>query len=164
MESATQVDVEPGVWSFNLREEGENIPRGEFYRFREGDKYRAWKTVGYPGFARWIASSNDVFIIRRFGALNARVILLMQDQIVRKEMELDAIDFIESQEGRNDSLRGEKGDEREHILLELKALLKEYSGYIPIPSIQLGFMVKYLWNRRIRIGLFGTQKSTHRSG
>jgi hypothetical protein len=53
---------------------------------------KLWKYEGYPGFAKWMASSDDFFVLRRFGQMNTRVLLLMQDRIKRKEEELFNID------------------------------------------------------------------------
>jgi len=51
-----------------------------------------WKHVGYKIFSRWVASDQAFFIVRRFGALNARVVLSLQDEIVELEEQLDAMD------------------------------------------------------------------------
>lgn len=94
---------------------------------------KPWKFEGYPAFSAWMASSNDFFLLRRFGQLNARVLLIMQDEIVVKEKELEAIDLqcqIGSDElGDCSSLRYDPNPARRQILLELKTLLKEYSTY-----------------------------------
>ena len=94
----------------------------------ETRKEAAWRYVGYPGFARWMASTNDFFILRRFGALNARVLLLMQDRIVQKEKRLLEIDQqVRDSEGgsqRSDSLRLDVGSAREQILDDLALLLE----------------------------------------
>jgi len=37
--------------------------------------------VGYPGLADWMASSQDLFILRRFSPLAARTLLFLQHQI-----------------------------------------------------------------------------------
>src|SRR6266496_5626730 len=50
------------------------------------------KFEGYPSFSKWMASSEDFLILRRFGELNARAMLLMQDRIARKEELLMKID------------------------------------------------------------------------
>lgn len=92
---------------------------------------KPWKFEGYPAFSAWIASSDDFFLLRRFGSLNARVLLMIQDEIVRKEDELQSID-LQSQTGPDNlgdcsSFRYEPQPRREKILQELKVLLKEYS-------------------------------------
>ena len=44
-----------------------------------------WKYEGYKAFSAWIASEDDFFVFRRFGALNANTILWMQDRISQTE-------------------------------------------------------------------------------
>jgi hypothetical protein len=50
-----------------------------------------WKYTGYRIFSRWMATDNDFLIVRRFGNLNARIILSMQDDIVQLEEQLNLI-------------------------------------------------------------------------
>src|SRR5690349_8772339 len=49
---------------------------------------KPWKYIGYPAFALWLSSDNDFFLIRRFDALNARVILMLQWEISVLESKL----------------------------------------------------------------------------
>ncbi|KAJ9605874.1 hypothetical protein H2200_009723 [Cladophialophora chaetospira] len=58
------------------------------------DEKRDWgfKFHGYPAFARWMGTSEDFFLLRRFSDLNARVLLSMQDEIMFLEERLQAID------------------------------------------------------------------------
>jgi hypothetical protein len=51
-----------------------------------------WKFEGYRVFSKWIASDESFFIVRHFGALNARVILSLQDEIVELEDRLRVMD------------------------------------------------------------------------
>ena len=95
---------------------------------------KPWKYEGYPGFSKWMASSDDFFLCRRFGELNARAILLMQDRIARKEEELHRMD-CDAQNGPDDlgdssSLRFEPRMEREKLLDELIPMLQQYSKAI----------------------------------
>ncbi len=97
----------------------------------EDERLKPWKFEGYPGFARWMASSDDCFVLRRFGQMNTRVLLLMQDRITRKEEELLKLDETARKgsdiEGVANSLRNDPQEERTMILDELKTQLKEYS-------------------------------------
>jgi hypothetical protein len=92
---------------------------------------KPWKFEGYPGFAKWMASSEDFLVFRRFGVLNVRALLLMQDRIARKEQELLGIDGDARNEsdvlGDSSSLRYEPQRVREKILDELIPLLQQYS-------------------------------------
>nr|KAK5443051.1 hypothetical protein LTR18_005728 [Exophiala xenobiotica] len=105
------------------------------------DEKRKWgfKFSGYPAFARWMGTSEDFFLIRRFGDLNARVLLAMQDDIMQLEERLQAIDkryedafFDKATQkpltpSRNDTLRCDPDPERKKILGKLKTMLKEYN-------------------------------------
>src|ERR1700722_559445 len=53
---------------------------------------KPWKYTGYRVFSQFIASDNDFFVLRRFGTLNARVILALQDQLSKLEEDLEEID------------------------------------------------------------------------
>jgi len=92
---------------------------------------KPWKFEGYPTFSKWMASSNDFFLLRRFGTLNTRVLLMMQDKISRKELELEALDeqarVSPDDLGDSSSFRYDPWPERERLLSELKSQLKEYS-------------------------------------
>lgn len=59
---------------------------------RNTPRQAPWKYVGYRIFSRWLASDSAFLMVRRFGALNARVALSMQDEIVQLEKDLDGID------------------------------------------------------------------------
>jgi hypothetical protein len=55
---------------------------------RNTPQYAPWKYVGYKTFSRWMASDSAFLVVRRFGALNARIALSMQDEIVQLEEQL----------------------------------------------------------------------------
>lgn len=58
----------------------------------ERERKQPWKYIGYKVFSRWMASDQTFFILRRFGALNARVALSLQDEIVELEEKLNFMD------------------------------------------------------------------------
>lgn len=120
--------------------EGSTYDRGSIPQEEKARK--PWKFEGYPAFSKWMASSNDFFLLRRFGALNARVLLMMQDKISRKELELEALDeqarIGPDDLGDSSSFGYEPWPERERLLHELKALLKEYSRRLPDPGSDVG--------------------------
>ena len=62
-----------------------------------------WKYVGYRVFAKWMASEQTFFIVRRFGALNTRVILALQDEIVELEQQLNHLDEDYSRKDANEN-------------------------------------------------------------
>jgi len=92
---------------------------------------KPWKYEGYPAFSEWMASSDDFMLFRRFGQLNARVLLLLQDRIVQMEEKLSKIDTdaqkLDDTVGRCDSLRCDPLEKRQNSLDELIPVLKSYS-------------------------------------
>jgi hypothetical protein len=92
-----------------------------------------WKFAGYRIFSRWMATDNAFLIVRRFGNLNARIALSMQDDIVQLEEKLDAIERILSAKNQdwrmnNGSFREDPWDERRYLIKnELPKKLAEYS-------------------------------------
>lgn len=89
-----------------------------------------WKTHGYPELTRWMASSNDFLVLRRFSQIGARITLKLQDELVRMEDQLRQMDdFASSQPkgcGGSGSYRLDEGSPRDKLLLEMAPRLKEY--------------------------------------
>ena len=109
---------------------------------------KPWKFQGYPAFSKWMASSEDFLLLRRFGELNARAMLLMQDRIARKEELLSKIDQGAwrgpDDLGDSSSLRHEPRKEREKLMDELIPMLQQYSEFKPyVPRYPAN------WRRRI---------------
>jgi hypothetical protein len=69
------------------------------------------KVVGYRGYSRVIAASTNSFIARQYRTLNARIVLLMQDDIAELETELDRLDKTLA---LNDSTRTINNDSFRH--------------------------------------------------
>jgi len=92
-----------------------------------------WKFIGYKVFTRWLASDNSLFIFRRFGALNARVALAMQNELVDLEEQLQLLDDAASSPTshwnvNNGSFRHDPLEERQHLVTkELPNKLTAYS-------------------------------------
>jgi hypothetical protein len=55
-------------------------------------KDKPYKYIGYPGFCDYLADDNDGLLFRRFGALNARVLLSLQHDIEVQEQHLMDLD------------------------------------------------------------------------
>ena len=100
-------------------------------------KKQAWRYKGYPAFATWLASSDDAFVVRRFGTVHARTILMLQDRIVRLEAELERDDRMcmiqtppKSKEylANSGSIRSDElhRPDRTKILEKLVPLLEQY--------------------------------------
>ncbi|MCJ1248357.1 hypothetical protein MMC30_005574 [Trapelia coarctata] len=99
---------------------------------------KPWKYNGYRTFSQVIASDSDFFVIRRFGALNARVILALQDEISQLEEQLSSLEDIYSSKDHEDvnngSFRQESKPERATTVRELKIKLKEYNEFVLLHS------------------------------
>jgi hypothetical protein len=100
----------------------------------EQQKKLAWKYKGYKEFSKWMASEDDFFVFRRFGRLNAGVVLWMQDRITQIETRLDEIHEMianspDIENRRNDSFRWDAKyeQERDHLMTQLSGLLHHYS-------------------------------------
>jgi hypothetical protein len=101
------------------------------------EKDKPWKYVGYKVFSRWIASDPSFFVLRRFGTLNARVALSLQDEIAQLEEKLDYMDKTYSDRNtpdahngtfRDDPFNGD--DDRQNLVkVELPAKLTQYSTF-----------------------------------
>ncbi|CZR68524.1 uncharacterized protein PAC_18423 [Phialocephala subalpina] len=94
-----------------------------------------WKYIGYRVFSKWIASDQSFFIVRRFGALQARVVLSLQDEIVRMEEELDSMDKAYSRKAvpkvvDNGSFRNDPWSERGGHIKKICEKLKYYNEFI----------------------------------
>lgn len=92
---------------------------------------KPWKYIGYRGFSAFISSDDDFLVFRRFGALTARVLLGLQDQLSVFEEELEALDAKHSRTGSEDihngSFRQEAVPERTELLSKIHSKLREYS-------------------------------------
>lgn len=112
----------------------------------EYKRNRPYKFLGYPELCRYIASDNDLFLFRRFGELNARILLTLQHEIEDEEAKLKALDRAcaedENQKALLNSLRWDKHEknpypERIAIVHKLQALLHTYSMSNKFSGIQV---------------------------
>lgn len=94
------------------------------------------KYSGYRVFSRWMASDQAFFILRRFGTLNTRVLLAMQDEIVELEDQLNLLDEEASRKESpynldNGTFRDDPfGDRRELVTKILPEKLAKYSKHM----------------------------------
>jgi hypothetical protein len=91
---------------------------------------KPWRYLGYRGFSSFIASDDNFFILRRFGTLNARVFLALQDQLTVLESNLSAIDEDASRDDNdyhNGTFREDRFQERVVIIAEIQKKLEQYS-------------------------------------
>lgn len=94
------------------------------------------KHIGYRVFSRLVASDQAFFVLRKFGTLNARVALALQDKIVQLEEELNEHDNYNSgqevpDDYSNASLRGDDDSRRDKIVQELlPEKLAQYNAFV----------------------------------
>lgn len=106
----------------------ENTPPSE-----EEIQRKPWKFIGYKGYTEFLSSEDDWFLLRRFGTLNVRVALALQDEISALEGQLKELDEgysrRESPDRHNGRFRGDAEDRR--ALTELISdKLYRYSEYV----------------------------------
>ncbi|KAF1917476.1 hypothetical protein BDU57DRAFT_513759 [Ampelomyces quisqualis] len=102
------------------------------------EKEKPWKYVGYKVFSRWVASDPSFFVLRRFGTLNARVALSLQDEIVQLEEELDYMDKTYSHRDTPDAHNGTFRedpfdgplDRQELVRVVLPEKLRKYNSFL----------------------------------
>ena len=89
---------------------------------------------GYPALCTFVSSDDNLFVVRRFEKLGARVILRMQDRIAYLEEELIEQDRL-AREKNCDSgtFRYETLARRQQIMDEVSWRLKEYRKPIAYP-------------------------------
>jgi len=92
------------------------------------------KYIGYRVLSKWVASDQGFLIARKFGALNARVVLSLQDEIAEMEDKLNVMDEVCSRttapDGiNNGSFRLDPIEGRRTLVRELlPQKLTQYSG------------------------------------
>jgi len=117
------------------------FPLSDFIHDPESDSRNTperapWKYFGYEIFSKWLATDSAFLIVRRFGALNARILLSMQDEIVQLEQELEDIEVVLSDKTqdrsiKNGSFRSDPYPRRKEIVKDiLPKKLAEYHSFI----------------------------------
>lgn len=77
--------------------------------------------------SKWMASDDDFFVVRRFGELSARVLLRLQDRIVKLEEDIKHMDQMCMENGSNNgTFRYDPIAERQLLLDELTGRLEQY--------------------------------------
>ena len=110
-------------------------------------------SYGYPALSSFMSSSHDTFIVRRFGALGARVVLLLQYKISRLEAQLhheDQICRLSSgiAEADNGTFEGDPSQKRIKLMEEITDALERYREMHPCPSSNTGLMSLLLTRNR----------------
>lgn len=132
-------------------------------------------SAGYPQFSRWVASDKAWLITRRFSTLNARVILLLQDNIVELEGQLNKLDeaysrpkevMQDADNTHNGSFRLDRESRRTVILDNLTIALSKYSKWrqwhYEMRGAYLTFMNRFLCERILATCLAPISKKRRR--
>ncbi len=111
---------------------------------REDVERKAWKYLGYQSFANFVASDHDFFVLRRFGALSARVLLGLQDELSCLEGQLDVVESrLRQRDGpqvHNGTFRHETQEERKQLVSHAYHLLSDYSGFFSVEFTSLSHL------------------------
>lgn len=93
---------------------------------------------GYPRLAALLDSDENFMLYRRFGFLQARILLNKQDQLRELEKQLDREDRVDMKKDPSLLKSREKDDSvngrRQKILTEIEKLFKEYGNYALVIS------------------------------
>ncbi len=94
---------------------------------------KPWKYIGYQGYSKVLSSDTDFLVFRRFGAINARNLLRLQDRVVILEEALEELDRkLKRQETPNihNGWFRQDYEGREMILDKIQKALSEYSEFL----------------------------------
>ena len=87
---------------------------------------------GYPRLAAFINCDKDFVTFRKFGRLQARVLLSKQDELIALEEKLQGVDDKEPIAYLLTTRRGDTTAERAQILAEIEKKLLEYRKEFPM--------------------------------
>jgi hypothetical protein len=93
---------------------------------------KPWKYIGIKGYSEFLASEDDLLIFRRFGALNTRILLVLQDEVSVLEQQLNDMDTFYSDKNGEDYNNGTFRDDmpdRADLLNHLREKLYQYSAW-----------------------------------
>jgi hypothetical protein len=91
----------------------------------------SWKYIGYRVYSAFIGSDTDFLIVRRFSVLNSRILLRLQDEVVKLEEDLIELDRARSAKSagfinvNNSSYRNDQR-ERRVLLSKIHEQLNTY--------------------------------------
>ena len=96
---------------------------------------KPWKYIGYKGYADFISSENDFYIVRRFGSLNTRIALALQDQVSVLEEQLNELDKEYSRRDAQDLHNGSFRDDREDRTTLVEVICEKLMKYSKLCSL-----------------------------
>ncbi|KAF7542033.1 hypothetical protein G7054_g148 [Neopestalotiopsis clavispora] len=110
---------------------------------------KPWKYIGYRGYSDFISKDDDLLIVRRFNALNVRVVLEQQDKISVLKQKLDTIDnrnsSIDSPDVNNGTIRRDS-EERQLLLEKISKELYRLREYPKAPERDINNIKNWHYN------------------
>ncbi|PMD29656.1 hypothetical protein L207DRAFT_593226 [Hyaloscypha variabilis F] len=94
---------------------------------------KPWKYIGYQGYSKVLSSDTDFLVFRRFGAINARSLLRLQDRVVILEEALEELDRkLKRRETPNihNGWFRQDYEGREMVLDNIQIALSEYNVFL----------------------------------
>lgn len=93
-----------------------------------------WKYIGYRRFCEFVDSDDDFFILRKFGKLNTRVLLALQDDLSELEGRLETHEQSLSSRSapnvHNGTFRDDTSDDRRDLISEIDKRLQAYNELV----------------------------------
>ncbi|KAI6908734.1 hypothetical protein D0869_12094 [Hortaea werneckii] len=95
-----------------------------------------WQYQGYPSLTKWMASSNDFFVLRRFSPLQVRCLLYLQNEIAKKNQAIETWDSYArkqpygTQEGGCGSLSDDPYPQRLALIQQALPLIQQYNDLV----------------------------------
>lgn len=150
------------IYRMSSRQDVEMSPIPVIPQNNPAARPKPWRDEGYPAFSRWMSSSEDFLVLRRFDQLNTRALLLMQDRIARLEENLLRIDATARQSpdelADSSSLHDDPQTERVAILKSLTSELQTYNMPDFLFSLYSWHMMETDEHRRIPRYVFSGQE------
>ncbi|KAI6849100.1 hypothetical protein KC332_g5927 [Hortaea werneckii] len=95
-----------------------------------------WQYQGYQSLTKWMASSNDFFILRRFSPLQVRCLLYLQNEIAKRDQLIESWDIYAQKQpygtlkGNSGSLSYDPYPERLTLIQQALPLIQQYNDLI----------------------------------
>ena len=156
-----------GHWSRDLETSLKLFVGGPAY-YSVSERHRRDHIPGFPDLARFMGDGDGPAVFRRFGALNARILLYLQAEILELEYELDAVERDEAQKDNETFngtawLRGKFATEGSsahalyEIVTELQQKLEKYNALL-LQHKEL-FNLRHAKRRNVIEQIFGFLKA-----
>lgn len=116
-------------WSWSAKSKQQIVEAGEVFRVRKFSE----SPEGYPHLATFLDSDENFMLYRRFGFLQARLLLNKQDQLRALEEQLDDLDKDDDEEYlKSRELDDADETRRSKLLLKIEKKFKEYAELLTI--------------------------------